>query len=208
MYLIKKIINNFIIFIFSKLYSDHYSVVNSNLLNPYQKSRILFRLPRNLGKYYTKKIREFSFVVDISEYGGIAFLFNVDHVFKSHKYLLNLHVKKNDIVFDVGSNIGIFSLFAAYNGAYVHAFEPEKKNYNNLEFNKNINNFENITTVNFAIGNTSGSTTLFLNELNAGTHTTINGILLQCHLIFLGIHNVISRTVFVVKICTIVRTAR
>ena len=170
---IKSIINKIVIIIFSQLYSDHYSIANSKILNPYHKSRILFSLPRNLNLYFTKQVKEFKFIVDVSEYGGIAFLCNVEHVFKFHLYVLKKFIKNNDIVFDVGANIGIFSLYSAYNGAIVHAFEPEQKNYNNFIFNKSMNNFDKIKINNLAVGNNTGSTVLYLNESNAGTHTTV-----------------------------------
>jgi len=170
---VKNSINKLIIFVFSKVYTEHYSVVNSKFLNPYQKSKILFSFPRNQNKYYTNKIKEFKYLVDISEYGGIAFLFNVKHVFKYHCYLLENFIKNDDLVFDIGANIGIFSLYSAYYGATVHGFEPEQKNYLNYVLNKNINSFKNIIINKKAVGNKSGSTVLYLNESNAGTHTTV-----------------------------------
>jgi FkbM family methyltransferase len=34
------------------------------------------------------------------------------------------YIKKGDIVFDCGSNLGIFAAYAASKGAYVYCFEP------------------------------------------------------------------------------------
>ena len=44
----------------------------------------------------------------------------------------------DDVLYDVGSNVGIYSLYAAIKGLNVYAFEPESLNY--AELNKHIYN--------------------------------------------------------------------
>ena len=46
------------------------------------------------------------------------------------------HVQPGDVFYDVGANVGLFSLYAAKRGARVYAFEPEALNY--AELNRNI----------------------------------------------------------------------
>jgi FkbM family methyltransferase len=49
------------------------------------------------------------------------------------------HVRAGDVFYDIGANIGVFSLFAARHvaaGGAVHAFEPEALNF--AQLNKNI----------------------------------------------------------------------
>jgi len=54
-------------------------------------------------------------------------------------------IEKNDIVIDVGANIGIFSIFAALSGAKkVYAFEPSKESFDVLCENIEINNLTDI----------------------------------------------------------------
>ena len=82
----------------------------------------------------------------------------------------NIKVNKNDIVVDLGSNIGLFSLYSFLNGASkVYSMEPVKETYNILrdnlkKFNVNIMNvaisdFEK--EIKFYLDDISGSSTIF-----------------------------------------------
>lgn len=52
-------------------------------------------------------------------------------------------VNRDDIVVDIGANIGIFSLYAAFCGAKkVYSYEPNQKNYDVLVHNIKINGLE------------------------------------------------------------------
>ena len=65
------------------------------------------------------------------------------------------YVKKNDTVIDVGANIGTVTLLLANivgkNGR-VYSVEPHPTIYKYLLENINLNNFQNITTFNYALG--------------------------------------------------------
>ena len=50
---------------------------------------------------------------------------------------IDRYINEEDVVYDIGANIGIFSLYIAkFKGANVYAFEPESQNYSIL--NRNI----------------------------------------------------------------------
>jgi len=51
---------------------------------------------------------------------------------------------KKDIFFDIGGNIGYYSLLASQNCKEVHSFEPLYENYSKFEQNISINNIDNI----------------------------------------------------------------
>lgn len=65
--------------------------------------------------------------------------------------LIKKIIKKNMVFFDVGGNIGYYSLLAAKRGAYVHTFEASQQIGNLLKKNKRINNFNNMNIENSAI---------------------------------------------------------
>ena len=50
-------------------------------------------------------------------------------------------MKQGDVLYDIGANIGQYSIFAAKHGLIVHAFEPEAQNFALLCRNVAINKF-------------------------------------------------------------------
>ena len=64
----------------------------------------------------------------------------------------------NDVFFDVGANVGVYSLFSAslYPEMTIWAFEPMKANYAALIQNIEMNRYHNIKAFRQAIGNRTG----------------------------------------------------
>ena len=83
--------------------------------------------------------------------GGIAGL--NQNVFK----IEDIGIKENDTILDIGSNIGIISLYLAkkYPKTIIHAFDPCKEAIDCLRTSIIDNQLYNITTHNFAIGATN-----------------------------------------------------
>lgn len=68
-------------------------------------------------------------------------------------YTRDIQIKPGDIVYDLGSCIGDFTILAAHRGAKVFAFEPDKTNFNILVKNIEINGMQNnIIAYNMAVG--------------------------------------------------------
>ena len=92
------------------------------------------------------------------------------------------HVLEEDSTFfDVGANIGEFTLFAAKRvpGGSVHAFEPGPDQRLRLVANVEANGFRNVTVRALALGDREGRTTLWVPEtaepdgtINRGKSTT------------------------------------
>jgi|APSaa5957512622_1039677.scaffolds.fasta_scaffold65391_1 FkbM family methyltransferase len=86
-------------------------------------------------------------------------------------YWIDHYINNDEVLYDIGANIGVFSLYAAHNinNIKVYSFEPESSNYYYL--NKNIyrNKFDNtILALNIALNDTSIISTLNLSSFIAG----------------------------------------
>ena len=86
-------------------------------------------------------------------------------------------VKKEMVVFDIGANIGYYTLiFADLVGkkGKVYAFEPDPTNYKLLLKNIKLNNYNNIKPIRKAVSNKIGRTDFFLSDVYAGEHSISN----------------------------------
>jgi FkbM family methyltransferase len=87
---------------------------------------------------------------------------------------------KNDVFFDIGANIGIYSLYAASKNipnSNIYSFEPEFSNLNELKFNVINNNFNKIINMfSFAFGDGNHISYLNINDVTPGAalHTLDN----------------------------------
>lgn len=71
----------------------------------------------------------------------------------------------NAVLYDVGANVGLYSLYAALAGARVISFEPEAQNYALLNRNIHANAFQDkITALNIALGDTNSISHLYLSR--------------------------------------------
>lgn len=84
--------------------------------------------------------------------------------------------QKNKIFFDIGANIGLYSIFAAINNSSkVFSFEPESNNFQILMHNLIINNLTKyITPYQIGLSDKTEFTKLNLNKFEAGlSHHTV-----------------------------------
>jgi FkbM family methyltransferase len=86
--------------------------------------------------------------------------------------IVKSNVKQNDIVVDIGANIGYYTLIMAKLNSHVHSYEPEFRNFQLLKKNVIHNNFlSNVELYNKAVSNFNGKSKLFLSEFTPGEHT-------------------------------------
>ena len=77
--------------------------------------------------------------------------------------LVKSNVEKNDVVIDVGANIGYYTLLMAKNQAFVHSYEPEPFNFELLQKNVVLNNFSpNVKLYNKAVSDFFGYSKLVI----------------------------------------------
>jgi FkbM family methyltransferase len=84
-------------------------------------------------------------------------------------------ISEEDIVFDVGAQAGIFSVYAAKlakNGK-VYSFEPVPQNFSLLKENLGINGCRNAFCYNAAIAKEEGKRNIFLSAGNTGGHSLV-----------------------------------
>jgi len=82
-------------------------------------------------------------------------------------------LKGDDVVLDMGANIGIFSVFAAKKTKKVIAFEPIKITRGFLEENIKKNNINNVEVVPFALGDENKEVSFSVEEGSLGSSSVM-----------------------------------
>lgn len=107
-----------------------------------------FRITSNPTSYFTKKV----------------FWDNVEGFEYSSVKIFCALVKNSHVFFDIGSNIGYYSLLASairQKNIKVYAFEPMPSVFDYLEKNIQLNGFDNIRPQAIALSNEQGSSTFY-----------------------------------------------
>ena len=76
-------------------------------------------------------------------------------------------IREDSVVFDIGANIGYFTIIAASKAKHgkVHAFEPSTSSFNRLVANVEGNGLKNVKCIRTAIGNVSEPRLLYLSSV-------------------------------------------
>lgn len=98
------------------------------------------------------------------------------------RFYIDEYVKDSDIYFDIGTNVGVFSIYAAkrHPGISVYCFEPEYSNLNTLKENIIQNNLMHRTKLySVAISNFTGLSMIHLQDVSVGAacHTVSKQII-------------------------------
>lgn len=104
-------------------------------------------------------------------------VFNEVWVYEEYNCKEGFDIKNNDIVVDIGANIGTFSIYAANKAenVKVYSFEPVKDNYRKLIENRNMNTSLDIIPINKAVSSKAGKRKIFLSSANCGGHSLFEG---------------------------------
>ncbi len=79
-------------------------------------------------------------------------------------------ISSNDIVFDIGANIGVVTNWFAHRCQHVHAFEPHPDNFEKIKSQKKLRNMNNITVHDIALGKEKSRMQLHVKEFH-GHHS-------------------------------------
>lgn len=79
-------------------------------------------------------------------------------------------IRDGDVVYDVGANIGLYSIYSAirHPNARVYAFEPLRGNYQRLCDNAQINDVPNLVPLYFALSDCTAIQSLYINDYRKG----------------------------------------
>jgi FkbM family methyltransferase len=86
---------------------------------------------------------------------------------REERHFVSAFLRTGDVFVDVGANIGLFSLIAAYRVGHsgaVYAFEPCRKTFHRLLENIKLNNFRNTQCVELALSDESGEFPFYTSE--------------------------------------------
>lgn len=127
-----------------------------NIISEYKYGKVIY----NTNDYYMGSC--------ISEYGEYC---------DDEIDLMSKFIKKNDVVLDIGANIGLmtipFSKMVGENGTVI-SFEPQQEMFNILCGNVAINNLNNVSTHNIGLGNSTEP--LFLPKIDYKKQNNFGGI--------------------------------
>ncbi|TNE48854.1 MAG: FkbM family methyltransferase [Deltaproteobacteria bacterium] len=117
---------------------------------------ITFPASQHFNLFFTKKIR-----------------YEADSIERLQRYL-----QPGSVCFDIGANIGIYSIIAGYlvgSEGEVHSFEPDPQDHPWLEFNMGSNNLPQVTVHKHAVGAEPGSVPFYQDVANSRTGSLVEG---------------------------------
>jgi FkbM family methyltransferase len=101
-------------------------------------------------------------------------IYVVDEIYRECVYDKHYQPTLGNIVFDLGTHIGIYALNASRlvgSKGNVYAFEPEPDNFALLRRNMVLNKTSNITVSNNAVSSRQGKLALYMDPRNTGAHS-------------------------------------
>ncbi|MCD6011920.1 MAG: FkbM family methyltransferase [Flavipsychrobacter sp.] len=126
--------------------------------------RARFRIAKALYNYESPGINGIDLVSPLQDDGLVCFINTKDligwKIFFFGEYeegtnsILSKYIKPNDVVIEAGANIGSETLLIArmLKQGRVYAFEPNPYTFDRLKINASINELENISTYDYALG--------------------------------------------------------
>lgn len=106
---------------------------------------------------------------------GCAFTYYRPYLEFPLYWFVKNYVRKNDMVIDIGANIGNYTMLSAKNGANVFAFEPNSETSRLCRVNVLLNRFKNVTVSDVAVSNKKGTALFHLQSIGkSGVSSLVN----------------------------------
>lgn len=141
-------------------------------LNPRQKNKTIARVCEDLGQSSRKSISRNDKIFYFYPLKSAQTSSAIDRFGKDEPETLDWidnHVKENDIFWDIGANIGLYSVYAGSKGAKVFAFEPSALNFALLVEHIHINKaHKNVFPLCIALGPETKIDMLNMNSFEIG----------------------------------------
>ncbi|MDZ7740891.1 MAG: FkbM family methyltransferase [Bacteroidota bacterium] len=124
----------------------------------------LRRMPASSDRIYKSSLGTFA-----TRKGTIDFMFaNYAYEWNVKKFVLK-HYRDYNVFFDIGANIGTYSIMLANKGLKCYAFEPSMSNFNIMQKNISLNGLENrIHALNIGLGEHEHMGEFLFNPVNTG----------------------------------------
>lgn len=137
-------------------------------------------------RYYERKVHNYRLLLDLHDQGISKQLMTRGDREQEHAFILREVLKPGMTVFDLGANIGYYSVMMAKlvgTDGKIYAVEPFPANYHLLNLNLRLNKMEGVVdTANIGIGGKTGKESLFVSsfsnchsfvkeDLNAGSES-------------------------------------
>lgn len=151
---------------------ESFTSITTAPLNDRQKNKTIARVCESLGQSRIRSV----------EYAGQSLKFYplksaqtssaIDRFGKDEPETLdwiNTHIKPGEILWDIGANIGLYSVYAGLKGAKVYAFEPSALNFTLLVEHIHLNNcYKNVLPLCVALGTETKIDMLNMNSFEIG----------------------------------------
>ncbi len=117
------------------------------------------------------------FFVDILDKRITPFeAFSFDQYELEDSEMLYKLVNNNDVIFDIGANIGWYSIHLSkkLTGANIYSFEPIPETFSKLKRNVELNKIDNINIVNIPLSNKVQNLTFYYSPSATGASSSVN----------------------------------
>lgn len=152
-------------------------MINLNLIKPFFYPLLCcFKRPRRLSVWLVEKMQ----MIKVIKKDAISFAFycpnrttfmRTNTLFTKEPDTIEWidNFDEGEVLYDVGANIGVYTIYAAKKGVQVFSFEPESQNYAVLNKNIYINQLSNrVTALNVALSRENRLDHLYISSFTIG----------------------------------------